>query len=74
MANSQATYKEVRFIIEPETLEVYIYIDCPDFHPAHGWKHKVFGKSMSAQRFFELWQTGKEDPLLWPNKSPDSEG
>lgn len=70
MANSRVWFRELRFLVKDETLEVYVFCECPSFDLAHGWRHKTFGPSMSVLDFMQDWNAGKEDPLMWDVGAP----
>lgn len=71
MANCAVVYKELRFIIEEELMQVYVLVDaigdCP--HMIQGWHHKTFPKSMNAEEILKVMFT-KDDCLLWPLNAP----
>ena len=72
MGKCSVEYRELRFVIEPELLQVYVSVqasgDCP--LGVQGWHHKTFPPSVNAASFMQLWADGKEDPLLWSQKAP----
>lgn len=68
MANSEATYKELRFKIKDESTEAFVFIESPDFHLAHGWKFKSFPASVSVIDIIKSFTA--ESPVLWPNGAP----
>lgn len=72
MANSSVEIREVRFLIEPELLQVYVRMDAFGDSPigVQGWHHKTFPPSLNLQDVLQLWADGKEEPILWSQKAP----
>ena len=68
MANSKMTYKEIRFKIGDELTECFIFVECLDFHLAHGWFTKTFPPSMSCVDI--LNSLIKDDCVLWDKGAP----
>lgn len=69
MADSTATFKEVRFYIEPELTQCYIYIEAGGDSPigVQGVHHKTFPASMPLSEILEKGFR-EESPILWPLK------
>lgn len=67
---SKVTYKEVRFVIEDELTQAYVFMECDDFGLVHGWHHKTFPASVSVLDIMRAWNECKEDPMMWPRKAP----
>ena len=70
MANSQAIFKEVRFVIEDELTECFVLIEAQGDSPlgVQGWHHKTFPVSVSAIEILQLFV--KESPILWAQEAP----
>ena len=75
MGKAGMNYRQVRFDIKDDFTEVYVLIealgDCP--LGVQGWHYKVFGKSLSIDKVMTEMFT-KDDPVLWPQKAPESIG
>ena len=60
---------EVRFIIEPELTQCYVFCqaigDCPD--GVQGWHHKTFPASVSVMDIVKVYPG---ECLLWGRKAP----
>jgi hypothetical protein len=66
MGKASMEYKEVRFVIEDELTQVYVFIeahgDCP--LGVQGWHHKTFPASQSI---IDIVKSNEfEDSVLWP--------
>lgn len=65
---------EIRFISEPETLEVYVRLETYGDVPlgVQGWHHRTYPGSVSVADVMEHWKTNdkEHDPVLWPQKAP----
>ncbi len=72
MGKATATYREMRFIIEDELLQVYVLIEAGGDVPfgVQGWHHKTFPASVAAVDVFTLWADGEESPILWAQQAP----
>jgi hypothetical protein len=72
MGKCSVEYRELRFIIEPELLQVYVAMDAVGDCPLgiQGWHHKTFPASVNAQEVMQLWHDGKEDPVMWSQDAP----
>lgn len=72
MGSASMAVLEIRFKIEPELLQVHVFIqgegDCPI--GVTGWHHKTFPASTAAIDFMKSWADGKEEPFLWPLNAP----
>lgn len=72
MAWAGVLFKEIRFVIEDELTQVYVLCeaqgDCPI--GVQGWHHKTFPKSKDSLSILKDWGSGKEDPVMWPQRSP----
>lgn len=74
MANSGYSTVEIRFIIEPELLQVYVRLepigDCPI--GVQGWHHKTYPGSVAVADVMDHWRTNEpeHDPVLWPLNAP----
>lgn len=72
MGNCSITYRELRFIIEDELLQVYVLVnavgDCP--HMLQGWHHKTFPASKNVREVLDIMFTKNDDCLLWPLNAP----
>lgn len=72
MGACSSEIREVRFVIEPELLQVYVYVralgDCP--LGVAGVHHKTFPASVNCLQVLEMIQDGKEDYLLWSLEAP----
>lgn len=70
MSYAGMKYREVRFVIEDELTQVYVYIealgDCP--LGVQGWHHKAFPASRSIQDIVAT--LGTDDPVLWSQEAP----
>jgi len=76
MANTVIAYQEIRFDVRDEKLtHVYVLIDNlsrDGLLGVQGWHYKAFPASTSVMEIMELWANGAEDPLMWPQKAPQS--
>ena len=72
MANSTATVREVRVVIEDELTQCYVLYEAGGDSPlgVQGWHHKTFPASTAAIDIFEAWQRGDDNPLLWSQEAP----
>jgi len=74
MGRAAVEYRELRFMIGEDLTDVYILCqvlgDCPI--GIQGWHHKSFYQSSSAIDILEMIRLGKEDPVLWPLKAPET--
>jgi hypothetical protein len=72
MGKARAEVKEVRFIIEDELTQVYVFYeafgDCP--LGVQGWHHKSFPKSKSVLNIIQEMVTSDGDAMLWPQNAP----
>lgn len=73
MANSFATFKEMRFVFKDELTEVYVFVEASGDSPigVQGWHHKTYPISMSTESIVSEWAQMGTDIILWPLKSPD---
>ena len=72
MGDCNAYIRELRFVIEPELLQVYISLDAWGDCPLgiQGWHHKTFPKSVSAADVLEKIREGEEEFILWRQEAP----
>jgi hypothetical protein len=72
MANSTATFREVRFVIEDELTQAYVLIEAGGDSPigVQGWHHKTFPPSKSIVDIISGF-AGDESPILWAQKAPN---
>lgn len=72
MATGYYETLEVRFIIEPELMQVYVFMQADAECPigVQGWHHKTFGKSVSTLDVLNLWAKGEDNPVYWPLSAP----
>ena len=71
MADSQAIFREVRFVIEDELTQCYVRIEARGDSPlgVQGWHHKTFPASMPAIDILKSF-AGTDDPILWAQEAP----
>ncbi len=71
MGNSGSIIKEVRFVIEDELTQVYVFSEAVDDCPigVQGWHHKTFPKSMPV---IDVLQNHIAEYLEWPLNAPES--
>ena len=74
MANSEAIYREVRFVIEDELTHCYVLIEARGDSPlgVQGWHFKTFPASVPAIDILKGFDGAS--PILWPQKAPTSRG
>ena len=67
---AEASYRELRFILEPELLQVYVLVEATGDTPltVQGWHHKTFPASTNCIE--ALASFIYESPLLWPLDAP----
>ncbi len=72
MANTQVYVREVRFVLEEELTQAYIFCDAYNDVPmgVQGWHHKTFSASKPIIEIMQELGTGKESYLLWPQNAP----
>ena len=72
MAAAGMKYRELRFIIEDELTQVYVFIealgDCP--HTVQGWHHKTFPATIPVAGLLPKMFDEDDDPVMWPGKAP----
>ena len=71
MANSQAIFREIRFIIEDELTQCYVFFSVRGDSPIgiEGWHHKTFPASMTAVDILNGFG-GDDDPIFWAQQAP----
>lgn len=76
MGRASMSYREFRFIIEDELLQVYVYIEAGGDAPlgVQGWHHKTFPGSVTVEDALkEACGFGKGDKaVLWSLDAPES--
>lgn len=74
MGKATVEVLEIRFKIEPELTQAYIFFqghgDCPE-PGTTGWHHKTFPKSVSVIDIIKAHADGTDDPLLWSLEAPE---
>lgn len=72
MANTDVYFREVRFIIEQELTQCYVFLDAYNDVPLgiQGWHFKTFPKSKTVVDIVNDF--GKDDPMMWPQCAPPS--
>lgn len=70
MANSSYSFREVRFVIEPELTQCYVLLDVAGDSPigVAGWHHKTFPASRPLLLILQSFEF--EAPVLWATKAP----
>ena len=70
MADTHIYFREVRFLIEKELTQCYVFLDAYVDVPIgiQGWHHKTFPASMSNVDILNA--TVKDDPMMWPQAAP----
>ena len=72
MGKAAVEYQEIRFVIEDELTQAYVFCraigDCPT--GVQGWHHKTFPKSVAVTDIFQKMFGGADDCLLWPLNAP----
>lgn len=72
MGHCSVEYKEMRFVIEDDLTQVYVWVnaigDCP--HMLQGWHHKTFAKNKPVIEILNTMFTKDDDCLLWPLNAP----
>jgi hypothetical protein len=75
MANTLIAYEEMRFDVRDEQVtHCYVLIknlSGDGMLGVQGWHYKAFPARMSVRDIMNDWFAGKEDPLMWPQKSPE---
>ncbi len=71
MATAYYETKEIRFVIEPELLQVYVLCGPTSDGTlgVQGWHHKTFPKSRDCLSVLQ-GEIAKQDFLLWPHGYP----
>lgn len=73
MANSEAIIREVRCLVRGRdgqgVIDVYVFAECPDFPPAHGWRH---GQCPNDEPLIEWLGSNIGHHLDWPIGAPEN--
>lgn len=76
MADTLISYDEIRFDVRDEQItHCYVYVNNlsnDGMLGVQGWHHKAFPARMSVLAIMTAWNAGDENPILWPQKAPES--
>ena len=77
MSYASWSFKELRFVLDPELTQVYVHLEVYGDAPidVQGWHHKTFPASLTVEgilfRMFNTTEDNKMDnPIMWPQKAP----
>lgn len=75
MAHPNISYQEIRFDVKDgQMTHCYILLDdlSEGVKPGiRSWRYKAFPASMTVLDIVQAWYDGREQPLSWPQKSPN---
>lgn len=72
MGKASCKYLELRFLIEEELTQVFVYCqaigDCPI--GVQGWHHKTFPPTKPVNKILKVMFSSADNCMLWPLNSP----
>lgn len=75
MSNTKVNILETRWLTNGELNECYILyrtVEGESMPGLDGWHFKAFAPEHSLHQFVTDWFNGEEQPMLWPQKSPNN--
>jgi hypothetical protein len=66
MSDNAYEYKEIRFLIEDELTQCYVFL-ASDFEMAHGWRHRTFPARIPIE---EIVKKHVHNAITWSTGAP----